>query len=672
MKVSSNICLCLLVVLLTLSLSARAQYDNVFFRLKPSLQKGILLYNAGAYEKAIPHIIRAVKEEPGDQLNLMLAHAYALTGKSMEAVRLYKQVGDPQQLEAKHLLAYTLCLQSLSRTEEARTSFQAYLGKIGETSPIAEDLGKSDLYRAAIRYSVHPLSINTRQHDFAPILTNTGLLFVSDRKKSGMVNRRFSGHATDLDVYEAETRSNTRFVNVNRLGKAINTNLHEGPGALDSTGSFYFSRSDRNGELALWKATASSDKTSWHPAEKLKIATAGNLFHPAVNVQGTMLYFASDMPGGLGGTDIYYTIFQDEGWSAPVNAGPKINTPGNEAFPVLHENKLYFSSDGRIGLGKLDIYEAFVSGTTVIHVRNLGAPVNSPDDDFGLVWLPDGSGGYFASNRKGSRGGDDLYRLDYHVIHLEGTVLDSTNHKPLAGVKVELQNPDGSVRQAITNEAGAYFFSLFPGESYKISTEAKNYRPLSVSYSTLQGKQYGKRQFSVALERKTKIFVLGNVRLPDKKKAAWAQVIVYDGAGGKSDTVQVNGRGGFELELDAESAYTFLFSCNELGTVAEFKTSGRTDASLSHYLNVDLQEQRLYKVQGSIEGADLNQPLLVWLSNSMSRESILIWPDRANFSFDANSLIGYELCVQQGAKKSMLYLGSGWKEQLRQVVLKLE
>ncbi|WP_224999643.1 carboxypeptidase regulatory-like domain-containing protein [Cesiribacter sp. SM1] len=669
-----NILSCLLFLLLPFvgSIPAAAQYDNVFFRLKPSPQKGLLLYQAGAYEKAIPFIKQAIEQEHNSQFVLMLAHSYALTGKANDAVRLYRQVGDPQQLEARHLLAYTLCLQSLGRTEEARSSFYAYLGKIGEQTEVAEDLGKSDLYRTAIRYSVHPLSINSRQHEFAPVLTKEGILFVSDRKRGGIVKRSFSSHVTDLDVYKAEARSNTRFVNYTRLEHTVNSSLHEGPATLDTVGNIYFSRSERNGQLSLWFAKARAEKDAWQEAQKIKIPVSGNMFHPAVSADGRLMFFVSDRTDGLGGTDIYYSVLQDGEWSEPVNAGPKVNTPGNESFPVLQESKLYFSSDGRIGLGRLDIYEALLSGTRVIHVRNMGAPLNSSEDDFGLVWLPDGSGGYFASNRKGSRGGDDLYRLDYHVIHLEGTVLDSTNQKPLAGARVELLNPDGSTRQVVTNSAGAYNFTLYPGESYKLNIEAKSYRSRTLSYSTLQGKQYGKRQFQVALERKTKIFVLGNVRLPNKKRASHTQVIVYDMAGGKPDTLQANERGSFEVELDTESTYSFLLGCDALGGVAEFTTSSRTDASLSHYLNIDLTEQQQYKVTGRVEGAEAGKPLVLWLTNSISNEQLLLWPENGRFSFDATSLAGYELCLQQGSKSRTLYLSQGWKEPQREVVLSLQ
>lgn len=664
---------CLLIILLVTGLlPALAQYDNVFFRLKPAVQKGILLYEAGAYEKAIPHIKLALKEGAGNELSLILAHAYALTGKADESVRLYRQLGDPAALDAKHLLAYTLCLQSIGRTEEARGSFQAYMTKIGETAVVADDLGRTDLSRTSIRYSVHPLSINSRQHEFAPVLTPQGLMFVSDRKKGGVIKKNFSSHASDLDVYQAESRSNTRFVNTTRLGNAVNSSLHEGPAAQDTSGALYFSRSDRSGKLALWRAAAESQKADWATAEKLMVPAAGNLFHPAVSADGKLLYFASDMEGGLGGSDIYYSQLREGEWSAPVNAGPKINSPGNEAFPVLQDNKLFFSSDGRIGLGRLDIYEAYVSGTNVIYVRNMGAPINSPEDDFGLVWLPDGSGGYFASNRKGSRGGDDLYRVDYHVITLEGLLRDSTNYKPLAGARVELQNPDGSIRHVTTNNDGGYTFTLFPGEVYKISVEAKNYRSRTFSYSTLQGKQWGKRPFEVALERKTKVFLLGNVRLPDKKRAAHAQVVVYDMAGGRPDTVQANERGGFEVELDTECKYAFLFSCNTLGTVTTFQTSGRSEASLSHYLNVDLETFMPYQVKGTIAGADSSKPLLVWLSNSLSRESTMLWTDAGSFSFDAISLVSYELCVQQGDKKGVISLGTNWQKEIREVTLQLK
>ncbi|EMR01937.1 carboxypeptidase regulatory-like domain-containing protein [Cesiribacter andamanensis] len=648
-----------------------AQYDNFFFQLKPAAQKGKMLYGSGAYEKAIPYIQQALRKRGEDQdLKIMLAHAYAVSGQAKEAVAQYRQLASSQQLEPKHQLAYAHSLQLLGRGQESQQVYEQYLSQLqGDPLP---SLDPAELHRSAIRYSVHPLSINSRYNEFAPVLTEGGLFFLSDRKKGALVHRDYSGHNTDLDVYHAAARSNTRFVNVHNLGSSINTGLHEGPASQDANGALYFSRSDRSGRITLWKAEPADAPNQWLPAKELSITAEGNLFHPAISADGRLLFYASDMPGGYGSTDIYYSFMQEGGWSAPINAGARINTPGKEAFPSLRENRLYFSSDGKMGLGGLDIHEAYLSGTKVIMVRNVGAPANSVADDFGLVWLADGSGGYFSSNRRGGRGGDDLYRLDYHIITLEGSVRDSTNHKPLAGVTVHLQQPDGGSRQAVTNERGEYSFTLFPGEVYKLSYEAKDYRPRTLSYSTLQGKQYGRRDFTVSLDRKTKIFVLGTARMPDKRRAAHAQILVYDHAGSQPDTLVANERGGYEVELDTESQYTFLVQCNTWGNVADFATSERTEASLSHYLNVELKQQQRYTVKGRVEGADPSQPLLLWLTNSLNGSSTLLWPDGNRFSFQALSLAAYEICVQQGDKRATLYLGTDWQKPERQVVLELK
>jgi tetratricopeptide (TPR) repeat protein len=661
-------------LLLILPAESSAQYDNFFFQMKPASQKGMLLYQSGAYEKAIPFIEQALKKgEKQQTFALMLAHAYAVSGRAQEAIKLYKPLSADSSMEIKHLLAYTHCLQRLGRSQEAKAVYDQYLNQLAAFGDAPPGLDPAELQRAAARYSVHPLSINSRYNEFAPLLVEGGLLFLSDRKKGVMVQQSYSGHSSDLDLYHAVAKSNTRFAHTARIDGNVNTGLHEGPASQDGEGALYFSRSDRAGRISLWKAEPAESPNQWKPARQLPIVAEGNLFHPAVSADGRMLFYVSDMPGGYGGTDIYYSFKQaDNDWSAPINAGPRINTPGTEAFPALRQNKLYFSTDGRPGLGGLDIHEAYLSGAQVLMVRNMGAPANSASDDFGLVWLPDGSGGYFSSNRRGGRGGDDLYRLDYHQITLEGSVLDSTNRKPMANVRIELQLPDGGTRQAVSNEKGEYSFTLYPGEVYKLSYESKDHRQRSLSYSTLQGKQYGKRGFEVALDRKTKVFLLGTARLPDKRRAAHAQVLVYEWEKSQPDTLQANERGGFEVELDTEKNYSFLISCDGWGGVAEFQTSERGEASLSHYLNTELQQQQRYLVNGRVVGADPDQPLLIWLTNTLNGSTEMLWTDGSSFSFKATSLASYSLCVQQGQQKAFLYLGPNWQKQQRQVQLELK
>ena len=125
-----------------------------------------------------------------------------------------------------------------------------------------------------------------------------------------------------------------------------------------------------------------------------------SLSHPSISTDGQTLYFVSDMPGGFGGQDLYKCLWSKTGWSRPQNLGDKINTTGNETAPFIHNNQaLYFASDGHAGFGGLDVFKILMVNKKVVEIQNIGYPVNTPFDDFGLILNQEGTHGYFASNR---------------------------------------------------------------------------------------------------------------------------------------------------------------------------------------------------------------------------------------------------------------------------------
>ena len=153
--------------------------------------------------------------------------------------------------------------------------------------------------------------------------------------------------------------------------------------------------------------------------------------HPAISEDGSTLYFVSDMPGGFGGTDIYVTRKHALGWSTPENLGPEINTEGNEMFPFLQENRtLYFASNGHTGLGGLDI---FMYDLKNLQVTNVGVPINSSKDDFGLIVSENGKQGFFSSNRDDINGSDNIYQFKYfgdEISSVKVIVGDETVNEP--------------------------------------------------------------------------------------------------------------------------------------------------------------------------------------------------------------------------------------------------
>ena len=232
----------------------------------------------------------------------------------------------------------------------------------------------------------------------------------------------------------------------------VNTKYHEGPGALLPDGSLMFTRNN------YFKGKASTSKDG---VTRLKLFTAVapgldeikpfrynndeySTGHPALNAAGTLLIFASDMPGGQGGVDLYYSTrasLKDE-WSKPVNMGNKVNTEGDELFPTIYQDStLFFASTGHPGLGGLDIFQVAIKGSEVNGIPvNLGAPINSAVDDFSLIRSPQGNTGYFSSNR---RGNDDIYGFEFKdfKILLKGT-LSNQDNAPVANAQVSLRYKD--------------------------------------------------------------------------------------------------------------------------------------------------------------------------------------------------------------------------------------
>jgi len=245
----------------------------------------------------------------------------------------------------------------------------------------------------------------------------------------------------------------SRHINIELLKGKVNTKYHEGSAAVFPNGDIIFTRNNYY---------QGSTQTSKEGINKLKMFTASgtnlnnltpfpfnnneySVGHPALNKEGNILIFSSDMPGGYGGTDLYYCVRSGSGqWTKPVNLGKQINTEGNEMFPNLDkEDMLYFSSTGHPGLGGLDIFEVQLKEMKPVSpVRNLGLPINSFADDFGLIKAADGKTGFLSSNR---RGNDDIYqfsRATYRIL-LEGTITDAKTRLPLSGSRVLMRHLDG-------------------------------------------------------------------------------------------------------------------------------------------------------------------------------------------------------------------------------------
>lgn len=311
------------------------------------------------------------------------------------------------------------------------------------------------------------MQINTIAPDFSPAFYANGLVFVSSRLKGGMVDA--SSGQTYFELFYAPFNQEGVPQKAKLFSLEVNSALHEGPVTFDrGENSIFFTRSnqvqgvskaDKTGRVVLKIYQAVRGLYDWEHVTELPFnRDSFSCMHPALSPDGNRLFFASNMPGGYGGMDIYMVDRDGDSWLEPVNLGPEINTAREEAFPFMHESGvLFFASNGHRGAGGMDLYSIDIGSARWGQLRNLEVPINSSADDFGIIITPDGKKGYFSSNRKEGKGKDDIYLfetpnglqgiLEPEVYTLRLNVLDISANYPAAGAGVYIfeRAPDGQI-----------------------------------------------------------------------------------------------------------------------------------------------------------------------------------------------------------------------------------
>ncbi len=270
-------------------------------------------------------------------------------------------------------------------------------------------------------FIVNRLSINSKYSDYAPSFFEGELVFASSRNANSfskivheLNNQPF------LDLYTTVRASDQR--SIGKLKGEINSKFHESSATFSRDGkTVYFTRNNyskrksktnQEGTILLKLYKASYDNGKWRNIEELPFnSDEYSIAHPTLSKDGKYLYFASDMPGSYGKSDLYVVEINEDGsFKTPRNLGDQINTSGRETFPYISDKgKLFFASDGHEGLGGLDVFMVLPDKNGVVGVYNLGEPINSTKDDFTFIINEENKIGYFASNRKGGRGDDDIY-----------------------------------------------------------------------------------------------------------------------------------------------------------------------------------------------------------------------------------------------------------------------
>ena len=354
-----------------------------------------------------------------------LAEISVIRNDMRNAATYYQQALEIDQPEEdEKLLDIAEVFLASGQLDDAFESYQAFAQfnpDDARTQSRLRGLKERDqFYSGEVNYAIEALEINSAHADFAPIYYKEGLAFLSGRSKAMLKKKDKRTNSAYLQFYRTDFRSDGSLSAAEKLMKKGKLKYNDGPmsegprsGTLIITRNVCKPSGDKGEETFVLQLLEIEEKKNgkWSKPRPLSFNDRNYSFgHPSLSEDRSSLYFVSDMPGGYGGTDIYQSIWDGQDWSQPVNLGPTINSSGDEMFPHIYSDSvLFFSSNGHAGLGGLDLYSVDLYGEG--EVQNLGHPVNSPKDDFSLILDERGDIGYFASNREGGLGEDDLYRL---------------------------------------------------------------------------------------------------------------------------------------------------------------------------------------------------------------------------------------------------------------------
>lgn len=446
-----------------------------------------------------------------------LGNSYYFNAELDKASKWYEELFKlNEEVEPEYYFRHAQCLKATKDYENANKYFELFAKKTND--PRGDEFLNNPNYLQNIeensgKYTIGQLNINSESSDFTPAFLNNQIVFASARKEGALYDKIHNWTKQNFtDLYIATKNSDGSFSAVENFSKEINTKFNESSPIFTKDGkTMYFTRNNfNNGKkgkdeqktmlLKIYKATFQNG--NWTNVTELPFNNDNyQVAHPALSPNEKTLYFASDMPGGLGGSDLYKVSINDDGtFGNPENLGNVINTPGRESFPFVGpDNTLYFASDGHLGLGGLDVFETKNINNTYSEPVNLGRPINSSMDDFGFI-INDKNVGYLSSNREGGNGFDDIYTFTICSQKIHGIITDLKTKETLPNAKVELYDEQmKKLFEVLSDDEGYYSFEAECNYKYTIRVSKEEYESNEKMVTT--AKETGETKVDIALER---------------------------------------------------------------------------------------------------------------------------------------------------------------------------
>ena len=468
------------------------------------LNKADKEFNSFAYVDAIEVYEKILQNGyQSAELYEKLGNSYYLNGENEKAAQCYKAlIAYNTEIDPEIYFKHSHCLKAIGNYDEANKMMSIYYDKTSNPASKKDlDSYLLDIKNNSKDYLIKPTDINSQFSDYGPYYYGNKVYFTSAIDTAAVVKKTHEWTGQNFtDIYVANVNKDTTLTYSGNFSKKVNTKFNESSPVFTKDGqTMYFTRNnflngkkgksdDKSTFVKIYKATLVNGE--WDNITELSFNNNESSFaHPALSLDEKTMYFASDMAGTKGYSDIYKVKRNSDGsFGSPENLGSEINTTGRESFPsVDKDGNLYFASDGHLGLGGLDLFKAKINADGSFEKpKNLGEKINSPKDDFAATFY-DKTSGFFTSNRDNGKGFDDIYYFNEKLCKQkgDGIVYDAQTKLPIPAATVILFNDEMNEVEKITaDEKGYYSFTADCGKKYYIRALKEEYEPAEIKLTT--------------------------------------------------------------------------------------------------------------------------------------------------------------------------------------------
>lgn len=556
---------------------AFGQSTNILTLLHKNKTKADQFYDQMAWRNALELYKRIIEKDNSDlHARQRIAECYVKLNDLFSAEEWYAPLVNEKDVSPSVKFEYAEVLLATGRSFEAQQWYEQY-SKLVPDDPLPakkiEFIKRQKHYiHDSIVYQVSPTQINSIHSDFGPAFFRKGLVFVSSRDEDLFIKREsmssFNKEEALLNLFYADRHGKDRFGSTRLFGGKRISIYHDGPiafyndykKAVFTRNSHVQVKTGDKSRMNLQLYFADVDRSGTLKNVKPFLYNLGDYStaHASLSNDGKTMFYVSDSPHGSGGSDIYYTEYKDGEWSPPVNAGPRVNSPGEELYPFLfNDSTLFFSSTGHGGFGGLDNFVSYKRKGKFGTAHNLGSIINTPYDDFSLVTDSTGRAGYLASNRSNGVGLDDIYYFNAYRFFSIGQTRELGNlSNIITDALIIVKDKNGNIVDSTRSDGEGYFRLDLPlDEDFSISAGKKGYDMLEDVGYTTRGRIVGVDSILFPLWKHA-LYVKGKIYSNESNTfLPGATVTLINQSDNKVDSAVVSGDGQYSFLVFPNSKY---------------------------------------------------------------------------------------------------------------------